>query len=92
MENLIFIPTQRYDLRSGWIGNWYVGIILLGLDGIWICHWNMERVIFFQTGFLQCIHLVYVSINICDRLFLHLDLWNKGSYDELVQDSYRAVE
>ena len=27
-----------------------------------------------------------------DRVDSQLDLWNKGAYDELVQDSHRATE
>ena len=51
VEKLICIPTQRYDVPSGRIGNPYVGIILVELDGIWNRHWNAERVIFFRQLF-----------------------------------------
>ena len=44
-KNLIFMPTQRYEEPSSHISNWYVGIILVDIDGIWNHHWNAERVI-----------------------------------------------
>ena len=32
---LVIIPTQRYDVLSGWIGNRFVGILTVELEGIW---------------------------------------------------------
>ena len=86
------MPTQRYDVPSVWIRNQCVGILLVGLNIIRNRHWNAERVIVFQTIIFHGFSQVYGSRNICDRIDSRLDLWNKGAYDELVQDSYRAVE
>ena len=91
-ERLIYMPTQRYDVPSSLIGNRYVGILLVELKGIWNRHLNAERVIVFQTVILQCVSQVPISINIRDHIDSCLDLWNKGAYDKLVQDSHRAAE
>ena len=40
---------------------------------------------------LQRIRLVSGAKNIRDRITSCLDLWNKGAYYELVQDSYSAA-
>ena len=62
------------------------------LDRIQNRQWNADRVIIFQTVFLQHFFGVSRSINIRDRIDSRLDLWKKGSYDDLVQDSHRAAE
>ena len=90
MGNFIFVTTQRYDVPSGLIVNWYVGILLVDLDKIHNCHWNADRVIYFQTFIFQHISQVSGLRNICDPIDSFLDLWNKGAYKELVQDSYRV--
>ena len=51
----------------------------------------MERVIVFHMVNFQLVHLVSGVINISDRITSHLDLQNRDDYEELVQDSYRAV-
>ena len=48
--------------------------------------------IIFQTVTLQRVNGVYGSRNIHDRIDSELELWNKGSYDELVHDSHRSEE
>ena len=45
------MSTKRYDISSGQIRNWYVGILFVDLDGIRNYHWNAERVIFFRWLF-----------------------------------------
>ena len=60
------------------------------LDGIWNLHWNTERVIVFQKVVMQHVCMVSGSRNIFDWIESRLELWNKGVYDELVQDYYRA--
>ena len=87
VEKLICMPTQHYDVPSGRIGNWYVGILLTEIDGIRNHHWDTERVIIFQTVILKNISQVSGSRNICDQIYSRLDLCNKSAYDELVQDS-----
>ena len=85
------MTTQRYDVPSDQIENCYVGIIALDLDRIWNRHWNMEKVIIFQTVILQRTSQVSSSRNIHDRIDSHINLLNKGAYDELAQYSYRAA-
>ena len=87
---MVSMPTQRNDVLSGLIGNRFVGIILVELDGIWNCQWNVERVIVSQTVIFQRVSGLSGSRNIHDRIDSQLVLWNKGSYDKLVQDPQRA--
>ena len=61
------------------------------LDVILNGHWNVERVIVFQTVILQCVCLVRDARNICERITSCLDLCNEGAYDELLQDSYSTT-
>ena len=62
------------------------------LDGIRNRRWNTERVIVFQMVIFQRVRLVSGAGNLCDCITSCLELWNKGAYDELVQDSYGTVE
>ena len=41
---------------------------------------------------MQRFRLVYGARNIFDRINSRLNLWNKGAYNELVQDYYSVVE
>ena len=68
VEKLICIPTQHYDVPSGRIGNPYVGIILVELDGIRDRQWNTGRVIVFKTFILQGVSGVSRSRNRRDRI------------------------
>ena len=88
MKKLICIPTQRYAVLSGRIGRRFAGTLTVEINGIWNWHWNAERVIVFQTVILQRVRLVSVAINIRNQIPSLIDLWNRGAYDELVQDSY----
>ena len=45
----------------------------------------------FQIGILQRISGVFGSRNICDQIDSHIELWNKGVYDELVKNYHRDV-
>ena len=74
---MICMTTQCYDVPSSRIRNWYVGIILVELDGIWNFHWNMERVIFFRRVILKRVSQVSGSRNIRERIDSHPNLWNK---------------
>ena len=62
------------------------------LDRIWNYQWNAERVVIFQTVLFQRVSGVFGSRNIHDQIDSLLDLYNKGSYNELVQDCHRAAE
>ena len=92
VEKLFSMLIQRYDVLSGWIKNRFVGILSVELDGIWNHQWNAERVIVFQTVILQIVSGVYGLRNIRDQIDSRLDLCNKGTCNELVQDSHRAEE
>ena len=92
MENIISFPTQNYDVPYGWIKKRFIETLGLDLDGIHNQHWNAERVIVFHTVILQRVHMVSGAGNIRDHITSRLNLWNKGVYDELVQDSYYAEE
>ena len=48
MERLVFMLTQLYDAPSGKVGNRYVVILSVELDGVRARKWNSERVIFFN--------------------------------------------
>ena len=50
---LVFFPIQRYDVSSGWIGNQFVGILLVDLNGIWNRQWNVDRVIILRQLFFS---------------------------------------
>ena len=62
------------------------------LDRIRNLHCNKERVVFPQTVVLQRVSLMSGLRNILDLIESCLELRNKGTYNKLVQDSYRAVE
>ena len=46
-KQLVCLPTQRYDAPYGKVGNIFVGIFSVELDGVCARQWNTERVIFF---------------------------------------------
>ena len=64
----------------------------MNINRIWNRKWNTEREIVFQTVILQLIRLVSGAKNICDRITSRLELWNKGAYNELVQDPYGTAK
>ena len=37
VEKLVIIPTQRYDVLSGRIGNRFIGIFTVEIEQIWDC-------------------------------------------------------
>ena len=47
------MPTQRYDAPYGKVGTIFVGILYVKLDQARARKWNAERVIVFQSVFLQ---------------------------------------
>ena len=62
------------------------------LDRIRNRQWNAERVVVFNTVILKRASGVSGERSICERIDSRLDLWNKGAYNESVQDSHRATE
>ena len=71
-----------------------------GMGLSWLLQWSltefgiysgMRRGWYFSDFYFQRVHLVSGAINIRDRILSRIDLWNKGSYNELVQDSYSAA-
>ena len=91
MEKANCFFTQHYDVPYGRVSNRFVATLSVELDVIWNQRYNAERMIFFQTVVLKPVRLVSVLRNICDRISSRFDLWNRGAYQKLVQDSYRAV-
>ena len=81
MEKLVFLSTQWYDITSGQVGKSFVSTFAEDLEGIW-------SVWFFQKVILQHVPLVTGARNIRDRIDDQIDLWNSGSFDELVCDYY----
>ena len=67
-EKLVFMPTQRYDAPSGKVGNIFVGILSIELDGVCTRKWNAERVIVFQSVILQHAQGVNNSAQIRKRI------------------------
>ena len=80
-------PTQRYNVPSCQIGGRFFDTLALELNRIQYKGWNAESVSIFQTVILQHVCLVFGERNICGCITSLLDLWNRGTYDELVQDS-----
>ena len=91
-KNIINVHTQCYDVPSGRIGEWFSKTLGVELDRIWNRHWNTERVIVFHMAILERVHLVSNARNICDCITSHLDLFKRGTNDNLVHYSYGAVE
>ena len=90
MKKKYFFPTQCYYVPSIWIRNWSVENLAVEINRIRNQHWNAEIVIIFHTVVLQRVCLVSGSRNTRDWISSHIALLNKGVYDKLVQDSYRA--
>ena len=88
-EKLVIIPTKRFDVPSGMIGNQFVGILSVKIEGIRDCQYNAERVIIFLTVPLWRVNGVYGTRNIHDRIDSGIELWNKWVYEKLVHDSHR---
>ena len=65
-KKLISLPTQRYDVPSGWVEKQFVTTLMVDLDKILNQQWNAESVIVFQTIILQRVHLLSGAINICE--------------------------
>ena len=77
---------QRYNVPSCQIGDRFFDTLALELNIIQYKGWNAEIVSIFQTVILQHVYLVFGERNICDWITSHLDLWNRGTYDELVHN------
>ena len=82
---------QRYNVPSCQIGDRFFDTLALELNIIQYKGWNAEIVSIFQTVILQHVCLVSSARNIRDRITERLNLWNKGAYNELVQDSYGSA-
>ena len=67
-EKIVCMPTQRYDVPSGRVGNRFVGILSVEFDEVRARNWNSERVIFFQSAVLQRVQGVNNSAKIRKRI------------------------
>ena len=85
------MPTQRYDAPSRKVGDRFVGILSVELDGVHARKWNVERVIIFQSVILQCAQDFNNYTQIRKRILFQMDLWNRGAFDELVKDTYNSA-
>ena len=85
---LIFMTTQRYDPPFSKVGKRFLGILSVELDGVRARNWNAQRVIVFQSVILQHAQVVNNSAQIWNHILFWLDLWNCGSFDKLVKDTY----
>ena len=79
------MPTQPYDVSSGKVEKRFVGIMSVEVDGVCDRKWNAEGVIIFQSVILQRAQGV-----IRKRILFRLDCWNRGTFDELVKDTYNS--
>ena len=84
------MPTQRCDAPSGKAGKRFLGILYVELDGVCARKWNSERVIVFHSVILQRAQGVNNSAQIRKRILFRLDCWNRGTFDELVKDTYNS--
>ena len=85
------MPTQRCDAPSMIVGKRFVGILSVELYRVRTRKWNAERVIVFQSMFLQRTQGINNSAQIRKRILFQLDLWNPGAFDELVKDTYKSA-
>ena len=86
-----FFTTQIYDVPFGQVGKRSVATLSVDPRGTPNQQWNVKRAIVFHAVILQRVLLISGAKNIHDWITSRLDLWNKGVYDEFVQDSYGAA-
>ena len=67
-----------------------MGILSIELDRVRARKSNAERVIVFQSVILQRAQGVNNSAQIRKRILFQFDCWNRGAFDELVQDTYNS--
>ena len=89
-EHLFYIPAQRYIAPSGKLRKRFVGILYVELDGVCTRKWNAERVILFYSVILQCAQDVNNSAQIRMRILFRLYFWNRGTFGELIKDTYNS--
>ena len=84
------MPTQRYDAPSGKVGEIFVGILSVELDGVSARKWNAEMVIIFTSVMLQLAQGVNNFVQIRKHILFLFNCWNRGAFDELVKDTYNS--
>ena len=87
VEKLVCFPTQRSDAPSRKVGKRFVGILSVELDEVRARKWNAKRVVVFQSIILHCAQGVNNSVQICNCILFQPDLWNRGEFDEIVNDT-----
>eukprot|EP00957_Ditylum_brightwellii_P157480 11985447-Ditylum_brightwellii.AAC.1 len=88
--DLTALPNQRYDMPSGAIGRWFLFALTEILDGVVERQWNAERFIVYMAVTLQRQKGVRSYHGVRRRMEHYMDLWEKGDYKVLVEDTIKV--
>ena len=72
-KKIVCVPTQCYNASSRKVGNRFVVILSVELDGVRARKWNADRVIVFQSVILQLAQGVNNSAQIRKHILFRLD-------------------
>eukprot|EP00957_Ditylum_brightwellii_P188647 14361304-Ditylum_brightwellii.AAC.1 len=88
--DLTALPNQRYDMLLGAIGRWFLFARAEILDGVVERWWNVERFIIYTAVILQHQKGVRSYHDVRRRIEHCMDLWEKGDYKALVDDTIKV--
>eukprot|EP00957_Ditylum_brightwellii_P046960 3564845-Ditylum_brightwellii.AAC.1 len=88
--DLTALPNQCYDVPSGAIGRGFFFTLLEILDGMVERWWNAERFIVYTAVILQRQKVVRSYHDVQRRMEHQMDLWEKGDYAALVEDTIKV--
>ena len=86
------MPSRLYDVPSGKVGRWFIGMLGAEVQGVRDRRWNSERFTFFLAVILQRARHVTKSHAIRRRIKKRLDAWGAGNHAMLVGDTLRCCE
>ena len=76
---------------TGKVGRTFFATLSVELDEVRARKCNSERLIMFQSVFLQRVQGVNNSKHICAHIMCKLSLWNREAFDELVNDTFNVA-
>lgn len=84
------LPPQSYDVPKGSVGRAFVDAYTKLLRGALERKWNSERLVVFCSVVLQRERGISGAKAIRQRISQRMDLWEKGHWEALVEDTVRT--
>ena len=86
------LPTTHYTVPSGKVGRRFVKILTTEFQGARERKWNSERPLVFAPVILQTTSGTRRARDIRSRLTQRMDLWEKGKFRALIDDTEAEVQ